>query len=99
MPGQQAAEAKLKEIFGKEPRYRDVLGLCKVVRISEIAPQGWSLSPGRYVGNTPGEDISDEGFLETFEALTEEFEALNVRAAELTSIIGRNAAELLDLKE
>lgn len=35
--------------FG-EGEYRDVLGLCKSVAISEIEEKGWSLTPGAYVG-------------------------------------------------
>ena len=38
------------EIFGQEPKYADVPGLCKVATIKEIEAQGWSLNPGRYVG-------------------------------------------------
>ncbi len=33
-----------------EGNYRDVAGLCKVATHAEIAAQGWSLNPGRYVG-------------------------------------------------
>ena len=67
----KAAATKLLEVFGNKPRYQDVLGLCKVVPISKIAPQIWSLNPGRYVGTAPGESVGDEEFQERFGALTE----------------------------
>ena len=34
-----------------EGSYVDVPGLCKVATIDEIAAQGWSLNPGRYIGH------------------------------------------------
>ena len=39
----------LTEKFG-EGEYKDILGLCKVATISEIAEKGYSLTPGAYVG-------------------------------------------------
>ena len=53
--GGAEAEAKLKEVFGKKPKFTDVPGLCKAATIKEIEAQGWSLNPGRYVGVAPGE--------------------------------------------
>jgi type I restriction enzyme M protein len=40
------AEAKVKEIFGKKPKYVDVAGLCRAATLKEIEAQGWSLNPG-----------------------------------------------------
>jgi type I restriction enzyme M protein len=62
--GSDEAEAKIKEVFGKKPKFVDVPGLCKAATIKEIEAQGWSLNPGRYVGVMPGEDVSDEDFKE-----------------------------------
>jgi len=93
--GNGETEAKIKEVFGKKPKYADVAGLCKAATLNEIETQGWSLNPGRYVGVAPGEEVSDEDFKEQFEALTEELETLNGQARELETTIAKNAAEIL----
>lgn len=89
------AAAKLKEIFGEQPTYADVLGLCKVATHEEIEAQGWSLNPGRYVGVAPGEEVSDEDFKEQLETLNEELEVLNAQARELEQIIAADVAGIL----
>ena len=93
--GGAEAEAKIKEVFGKNPKFADVPGLCKTATIKEIEAQGWSLNPGRYVGVAPGEDVSDEDFKEQLETLNEELETLNTQARELEQTIARNVAEIL----
>lgn len=93
--GGTEAEAKLKEVFGEKAKYVDVLGLCKVATIKDIEAQGWSLNPGRYVGVTPGEEVSDEDFKEKLEGLNEELEALSAQARELEARIQANVAEIL----
>jgi type I restriction enzyme M protein len=90
------AEGKLKEVFGKKPKYADVAGLCKAAKISEIEAQGWSLNPGRYVGVAPDEAVSNEDFKEQLESLNEELESLNVQARDLEQTIARNVAEILE---
>jgi type I restriction enzyme M protein len=62
---------------------------------ADIAAQGWSLSPGRYVGVAPGEADSDEDFCVKLEALQEELEVLNTEAARLQVVIAQNVAEVL----
>lgn len=94
--GGDDAGAKLWEIFGKQPAYADVPGLCKAATLEEIEAQGWSLNPGRYVGVAPGEDVSDEDFREQLETLSEELETLNAQARELEETIARNVAEILE---
>jgi type I restriction enzyme M protein len=94
--GGDAAEAKLKEIFGKKPKYTDVAGLCKVATLKEIEAQGWSLNPGRHVGVAPGEAVSDEDFKERLETLNEELETLNAQARDLEQTIAGNVAEILE---
>ncbi|RYG89388.1 MAG: SAM-dependent DNA methyltransferase [Alphaproteobacteria bacterium] len=86
---------RMTEVFGEDGSYRDVLGLCKVASRAEIAAQGWSLSPGRYVGLAPGEQPDDEDFGERLEALQEELERLNAEAGRLQSVIAVNVAEVL----
>jgi type I restriction enzyme M protein len=93
--GGDAAAAKIKEVFGNEPAYGDVAGLCKVATLQEIEAQGWSLNPGRYVGVAAGEDVSDEDFNEQLVALNEELEVLNSQARELERTIAVNVAGIL----
>ncbi len=93
--GGEEAEDKIREVFGKKPKYADVPGLCKVATRKEIEAQGWSLNPGRYVGVAPGEEMSDEDFKEKLEALNEELETLNAQARELEATIASNVAEIL----
>ncbi len=94
--GGEETGAKLREVFGKKPRYKDVAGFCKVASVKEVEAQSWSLNPGRYVGVAPGEDMSDEDFKEQFEELNEEFEALTAEARKLEKVIAKNAAEILE---
>ena len=42
--------------FGIEGNYQDVLGLCKIATIDEIAEKNYSLTPGAYVGVAVVED-------------------------------------------
>jgi type I restriction enzyme M protein len=93
--GGDDALAKIKEVFGNKPAYADVAGLCKAASLQEIEAQGWSLSPGRYVGVMPGEDVSDEDFNEQLVALNEELEMLNSHAQNLEKTIAANVAEIL----
>jgi type I restriction enzyme M protein len=93
--GGDEANEKLREVFGKKPKYADVLGLCKVASVAEIEAQGWSLNPGRYVGVAPGEEVSDEDFNAQFEALNEDFERLTGEARKLEKTIAKNATEIL----
>ncbi|MEO8360699.1 MAG: class I SAM-dependent DNA methyltransferase [Vicinamibacteria bacterium] len=95
--GGEEAEAKVKEVFGKKPKYADVAGLCKAATLKEIEAQGWSLNPGRYVGAEAGEAVSDEDFKAQLETLNEELEALNAQARELEQTIAKNVAEILEL--
>ena len=94
--GGDEAGARLQQIFGETPVYADVPGLCKAATLEEIAAQGWSLNPGRYVGVAPGEEVGDEDFREQFETLSEELETLNTQARELEETIARNVAEILE---
>ena len=94
--GGDETEAKLKEVFGKKPKYADVPGLCRAATLKEVEAQGWSLNPGRYVGVTPGEEVSDEDFKSQLETLHEELETLNAQARELEQTIAANVAGILE---
>ena len=93
--GGDAAQARIREVFAKKG-YRDVLGLCKLVSAREIEAQGWSLTPGRYVGVAPGEESSDEDFVTRLEALGEEFRSLTDKAHRLEKGILDRMARLLE---
>lgn len=85
------------EAMFAERRYADVPGLCKVASRAEIAAQGWSLNPGRYVG-VAEKGAEDFDFTERLEELNEELEALNAEAHELEEKISENIAQILSKK-
>jgi type I restriction enzyme M protein len=74
--------------------YVDVPGLCKVATIDEIASQGWSLNPGRYVG-TEVEDLDDEVFEEKLAAAHAELRDLAIRAETLQRGVDQVLTQLL----
>jgi type I restriction enzyme M protein len=94
--GGNDAQAKIKEIFGKNPKFADVPGLCRAATFKEIEAQGWSLNPGRYVGVAAGEAVSDEDFKAQLETLNEELETLNTGARKLEKTIAASVAEILE---
>src|SRR6266542_852771 len=100
--GGDEARVKLLEVFGnpkseiRDPKFKDVPGLCKAATIQEIAVQGWSLNPGRYVAGAAGEAVRDEDFKEQLETLNEELETLNAKARELEATIASNVTEILE---
>ncbi|MEI6314126.1 MAG: N-6 DNA methylase, partial [Syntrophus sp. (in: bacteria)] len=85
----------MAEHFGKNPKYADVAGLCKVATLAEIEAQGWSLNPGRYVGVTARAE-EDFDFKERLEEQNEELEILNTEARELEARIAENVVKLLE---
>ena len=90
------SESQMKEKF-PDGKYHDVAGLCKVVSLSEIEAQGWSLNPGRYVG--AAERVEEDGdFRENLEVLNEELERLNAEAWVLEERIGENVVKILEKK-
>ena len=93
-PIQQAAA----ENAIRNTQYADIPGLCKVATRAEIAAQGWSLNPGRYVGVAERED-DDGDWREQLEALNEALEVLNAEARELEERIGENVVGLLEERE
>ena len=73
--------------------YKDVPGLCNVASLEQIQEQGWSLSPGRYVGvaDRPADEFD---FAERLEGLNQELETLNVEARNLEDRIASNFESL-----
>ena len=94
--GNSETKAKLAEVFGKKLKYVDILGLCKAATLPEIEGKDWSLSPGRYVGVTPGEDVSHEDFKEQLETMNEELERLNTQAHILEQTIAENVSKIIE---
>ena len=102
----QAAVAQLKQVryFWKqahwlterfpEAKLRDVEGLVKLVDITEIKANDWSLTPGRYVGVAPEEVDDDFDFEEALREIHVELEELNAEAVNLAEKIKRNFEEL-----
>ena len=87
--------AKLMAGIFPDGKYADVPGLCKIARIDEIAAQGFSLNPGRYVGVA---DRAEEDFVfsERLEELNEELEVLNSEARELERQIATNVVQIME---
>lgn len=76
----------LLDTHGLRDGYADVPGLCKAASRAEIAAQGWSLNPGRYVGAADVEDDEVE-FEARMAELAEEFEGLSRAATQLDRIV------------
>jgi type I restriction enzyme M protein len=72
----------------------DVLGLVKLVDMSEIEAADWSLTPGRYVGVAPEEIDEEFDFEEALRDIHIELKGLNEEAAELAAQIAVNFEEL-----
>jgi type I restriction enzyme M protein len=72
--------------FGEEGTYQDVLGLCKIATIQEIAEKNYSLTPGAYVGVAEQEDDGVD-FHERMNEIHTELASLNKEANLLMSEI------------
>ena len=83
----------IKENFPEE-KYRDIIGLCKIVDYKEIEKQNWSLNPGRYVG-VKRQDTDDFDFQERLNQFNETLQELNVEANELEEEISDNINKIL----
>ncbi len=75
--------------------YSDVAGLCKVATVDEIEEQGWSLNPGRYVGNEV-EALEDEVFEEQLAAAQIELHELAARSTALQGAVDSVLVQLLE---
>ena len=56
--------------------------------MKEIEAQGWSITPGRFVGVAAGEAVSYDDF-------QEQLETLNTQARQLETTIASDVAEIL----
>ena len=83
----------LQERF-PDAELRDVEGLVKLVDLTEIEAQDWSLTPGRYVGVAPEEDDKDFDFGEAMRSIQIDLQELNEEAVALAAQIARSFEEL-----
>lgn len=67
-------------------QYRDIEGLCKVVDLSEIQANDYSLTPGRYVGVTVVEE-DEIDFMARLSELQSRIEALTDQANSLSKFV------------
>jgi len=88
----RGGESLLQDHF-PDGRYADVPGLCRAATLDEIAANGWSLNPGRYVA--VAERRSDVDFVATLEELTEELLRLTGEAHELEEAVATQLSGLL----
>ena len=73
--------------------YADILGLCNVSGRITIERNGWSLTPGAYVGVAPTEDDGID-FNTRMAEIHKELTSLQENSNELISIITKNMKEL-----
>ena len=79
--------------FGADGQYQDVLGLCKIATIQEIAEKNYSLTPGAYVGVAEQEDDGVD-FHERMNEIHAELAQLNQEANVLMDEIQKAWEEL-----
>ena len=79
--------------FGEDGQYQDVLGLCKIATIQEIAEKNYSLTPGAYVGVAEQEDDGVD-FHERMNEIHDELAQLNKEANILMDEIQKAWEEL-----
>ena len=79
--------------FGEDGQYQDVLGLCKIATIQEIAEKNYSLTPGAYVGVAEQEDDGVD-FHERMNEIHAELAQLNKEANVLMDEIQKVWEEL-----
>ena len=82
----------LTEKFG-EGEYKDILGLCKLASRDEIKEQGYSLTPGAYVGVAPVAD-DDVDFAARMAEIHSELITLQAKSNELMDTISKNMKEM-----
>jgi len=79
-------------------KYKDIKGLCKVATLNEIRANGYSLTPGRYVGVAEIEE-EEYDFKERLLELNKELNNLNTKSKELATKINENLNAILKSEE
>ena len=75
-------------------KYKDIKGLCKVAALEEIRANGYSLTPGRYVGVAEVEEEECD-FGERLLKLNNELNDLSKQAQKMEKVIDENVSKLL----
>ena len=88
-----ASRLRLVSKFGEDGQYQNVLGLCKIATIQEIAEKNYSLTPGAYVGVAEQEDDGVD-FHERMNEIHAELAKLNQEANVLMDEIQKAWEEL-----
>jgi type I restriction enzyme M protein len=83
--------ARLSDTFNKWclGAYKDIDGFCKSVTREEIAKNGDSLSPGRYIGTEEVESENDEDFQTRMETLTAQLSVQLKESHRLETLISK----------
>jgi len=79
-----------------ESKYMNVKGLCRIATIEDIAKQGYSLNPGRYVGLPKKVLAKDYDFKQELKKLQEELSTLSKKANKLEPEIFETLKQLLE---
>jgi type I restriction enzyme M protein len=87
------SQERINELF-PAGNYADVPGLCRIATLAEIEAQGWSLSPGRYVGTETADDDGGD-FVERLATLHAEFTRLSDEAEVLQRAVDRAVQSLV----
>jgi type I restriction enzyme M protein len=93
--GDRAASTSLMALHFPGGAYVDVPGLCRVATRAEVAAQGWSLNPGRYVG-VGGIDGPRDDFGDRLEELGERLAVLNSQSHALEDAVSASFATLAE---
>ena len=75
------------------PKYENIAGYCKIVKIEDIDRKNFVLSPGRYVGSEEIED-DDEPFEDKMKRMTFEYAKLSKESKRLDIEIRKNLKEI-----
>ena len=86
-------EQKVASWRGEGEAYEDVVGYCRSVQLSEVAEQGYVLTPGRYIGVEEVED-DDEAFADKMQKLTKKLAEQMAKGAELDVVIKQKLGSL-----
>lgn len=83
----------LVDKFGRDGKYEDISGLCRVASREEIAEKNYSLTPGAYVGVAAVEDDGVD-FAERMTEIHQELLKLQAESNELMQTISKNLKEM-----
>lgn len=83
----------LVDKFGRDGKYEDIPGLCRVASREEIAEKNYSLTPGAYVGVAAVEDDGVD-FAERMTEIHQKLLKLQAESNELMQTISKNLEEM-----